>query len=368
MIRSKEFLDLIKVLRFPLCVMVLLIHSHFGGLKGFGGVEYQFDDLVSYPVYSNISFLISELLCRVSVPIFFIFSGYLFFCKSDKFTIQDYIVKLKSRAKSLLLPFIFWNLVFIFMLYLKQSIIGIGEHKLVVDYTLNDWILSFVDKDSSGLPINTPLWFVRDLIVMVLISPIIYRIISNTKWYSICLFGLLWVLFYDDIKVYLNLSSIFFFSLGAYFSIQRQDIVRVLEKVKNYNYVVSVLLLLFEMIYFNFKEYFGLHLMLSQFIYNACVFTLIVSCLNISLTILRKKGCFINDFLCSSNFFIYVFHRFPLAVLLILLISFIDPTSDIQALMIYFLAPTIILAVGVSVYVLLRKLLPKFTALITGGR
>lgn len=102
MIRSKEFLDLIKVLRFPLCVMVLLIHSHFGGLKGFGGVEYQFDDLVSYPVYSNISFLISELLCRVAVPIFFIFSGYLFFCKSETFTIQDYIVKLKSRAKSLI--------------------------------------------------------------------------------------------------------------------------------------------------------------------------------------------------------------------------------------------------------------------------
>lgn len=114
MVSNKEFSDLIRVLRFPLCVMVLLIHSHFESIK-----------------------------------------------------VHDYIAKLKSRAKSLLLPLIFWNLVFILMLYIKQTFVGIGEHKLVVDYTLKDWFLVFVNQNSSGLPINTPLWFVRDLIVMV---------------------------------------------------------------------------------------------------------------------------------------------------------------------------------------------------------
>lgn len=176
------------------------------------------------------------------------------------------------------------------------------------------------------------------------------------------------MVFYDGIKPYLNLSSIFFFSLGAYFSIHRKDIVSALENVKNYNYVASLILLIFEMLYFNFKDSWQLHLLLSQFMYNACIFSLIISCLNISLAILRKGGFRLNNYLCDSNFFIYVFHEFPLAVLLVLLISFIEPKSDIQALMIYFLAPTILLAVGVSVYVLLRKLLPKFTALITGGR
>ena len=119
MVSNKEFSDLIRVLRFPLCVMVLLIHSHFESIK-----------------------------------------------------VHDYVAKLKSRAKSLLLPLIFWNLVFILMLYIKQTFVGIGEHKLVVDYSLKDWFLVFVNQNSSGLPINTPLWFVRDLIVMVLISPL----------------------------------------------------------------------------------------------------------------------------------------------------------------------------------------------------
>lgn len=367
MVSNKEFSDLIRVLRFPLCVMVLLIHSHFESIKVLSGEEIHFD-LVSYPLFANVSFFISELLCRVAVPTFFIFSGYLFFGKSETFTRHDYITKLKSRAKSLLLPLIFWNLVFILMLYIKQTFVGAGEHKLVVDYSLKDWILVFVNQNSSGLPINTPLWFVRDLIAMVLISPIIYHILKSTKWYSVLLLCLLWVVFYDGIKPYLNLSSIFFFSLGAYFSIHRKDIVSALEKVKNYNYVASLILLIFEMLYFNFQESWDLHLLLSQFMYNACIFSLIISCLNLSLAILRKGGFRLNSYLCDSNFFIYVFHGFPLVVLLVLLISFIEPTSDILALMIYFLAPTIILAVGVSVYVLLRKLLPKFTALITGGR
>lgn len=363
----KDFSDLIRVLRFPLCVMVVLIHSHFESIKVLSGEELHFD-LVSNPLFANISFFISELLCRVAVPTFFIFSGYLFFGKSETFTKHDYIAKLKSRSKSLLLPFIFWNLVFILMLYLKQIFVGIGEHKLVVDYTLKDWILVFVNHSSSGLPINTPLWFVRDLIVMVLISPIIYHIVKSTKWFSVLLLGLLWMAFYDGIKPYLNLSSIFFFSLGAYFSIHRKDIVSALEKVKNYNYVASFILLIFEMLYFNFQDTWGLHLFFSQFMYNACVFSLIISCLNISLTILRRKGCRLNNYLCDSNFFIYVFHRFPLAIFIILLGSMVAPETDLHALLIYFLAPLITIIIGVSVYVLLRKLLPKFTVLITGGR
>ena len=120
MVSNKEFSDLIRVLRFPLCVMVVLIHSHFESIKVLSGEELHFD-LVSYPLFANVSFFISELLCRVAVPTFFIFSGYLFFGKSETFTRHDYVAKLKSRAKSLLLPFIVWNLVFILMLYIKQK-------------------------------------------------------------------------------------------------------------------------------------------------------------------------------------------------------------------------------------------------------
>lgn len=89
----------IAFLRFPLIVGVVLLHS------GFDNIE-----LAEHPVCDNVSYLLSQVVATIAVPLFFFISGYLFFCKIDKFDGRVYVGKLKKRARTLPIPYIFWNL------------------------------------------------------------------------------------------------------------------------------------------------------------------------------------------------------------------------------------------------------------------
>ncbi len=74
---DKELLSqTISFLRFPLIVGVVLIHSQFIGVV-INGVEQV--ETTDYPVFSAVSYLVSNIFASVAVPLFFFFSGFLFF-------------------------------------------------------------------------------------------------------------------------------------------------------------------------------------------------------------------------------------------------------------------------------------------------
>ena len=95
----------IAFLRFPLIVGVVLIHCYYKELP-IGGVKVPVMD--EYPIYKLIADLFSQVLARTAVPLFFLISGYLFFYKSS-FSWPMYGSKLRKRAQTLLLPYLFWN-------------------------------------------------------------------------------------------------------------------------------------------------------------------------------------------------------------------------------------------------------------------
>lgn len=150
--------------------MVVLIHARFTDIS-MGNVNYIFD-LQQYPIYSNLSFLISKLIAGIAVPLFYVFSGYFFFYNTSSFTVNDYLGKLKKRVKTLLIPYIFWNLAVIAFYFAAQTFLPSmmsGNNKLIVDYTLVDWFRAFWNYNNE-MPISYQLWFIRDLIVVVLMS------------------------------------------------------------------------------------------------------------------------------------------------------------------------------------------------------
>ena len=75
-----------------------------------------------------------------------------------------------------------------------------------------------------------------------------------------------------------------------------------------------------------------------------------------------------NGFLYESNFFIYVCHALPLTLFLKLLIRFVNPTSDVQAILIYFAVIIITIIFCLLLFALMRKILPRFTSFILGNR
>ena len=97
----------IDFLRFPLIIAVVFIHCDPAPMV-IGGKELV--EKNTYPIYSLLRWIVSEEVAKIAVPLFFFISGFLFFYRSPSLTISDYVKKLKKRARTLLIPYILWNI------------------------------------------------------------------------------------------------------------------------------------------------------------------------------------------------------------------------------------------------------------------
>ena len=70
----------------------------------------------------------------------------------------------------------------------------------------------------------------------------------------------------------------------------------------------------------------------------------------------------------NSSFFIFAYHRLPLVFVIKFLFKFIHPNSEIELLLLYIVCPAITILLGLLIYNVLKKYLPRFTSLISGGR
>ena len=78
---------ILDALRFPLAVMVLVIHS-------FISKDYHLPDYTSLSgmdICVALQILFSHVISAVAVPAFFMMSGYFFFYKEERFNITTYI-------------------------------------------------------------------------------------------------------------------------------------------------------------------------------------------------------------------------------------------------------------------------------------
>ena len=104
----------LDLLRFPLAVVILLIHIFSTDGITFQGKTLTFE---SYPLFLFVNRLIDAFLRGQSVPIYYFISGFVFFI-GVKMTKDVYIRKFKNRTKSLLIPYLIWNIFAILLLEL----------------------------------------------------------------------------------------------------------------------------------------------------------------------------------------------------------------------------------------------------------
>lgn len=86
--------ETISYLRFPLIVLVVMIHSKFDGVV-VNGVGLMHDG--GFPCYSTISTLVSNIIASIAVPLFYFISGFLFFFKTAFFSFDVYCSKIKKE-------------------------------------------------------------------------------------------------------------------------------------------------------------------------------------------------------------------------------------------------------------------------------
>jgi len=357
----------IDFLRFPLIVGVVFIHTDFSDIVMAGVKQISF---ASYPIFSHIFFLFSKVIFEVCVPLFFFISGFLFFYKTATFSTEIYLQKLKKRVRSLLIPYIFWNLLVILFLLLAQTFLSgslvSGRNKLITDYSLLDWLWSFWDTSqvnphlNKSLPINSPFWFIRDLMVVVLFSPIVFILIKKLKTYAVIIMGLLWIFNPFFYLPGLSTVSFFFFTAGAYFSINNKNFVSGMRPMLPIVVPLYILLVAAQLFFLGSRWWVDL--------YCAGIIIGLITTVSIATHFIGKESWRTNTFLANSSFFIFAYHRLPLVFIIKFLFKVLKPQSEGLLLFLYLACPTVIIVLGLVIYSLLKQFWPRFTAMISGGR
>lgn len=369
----------LDLLRFPLAVVVLAIHTF--STEGFKmhGTTVSFEDM---PVLLEVNHFIDGFLRGQSVPIYFFISGFVFFVGVD-LTKEVYIRKLKNRVKTLLIPYLIWNSIAVLWTLVRflpcLSFLFPNIHKTQLDFSLSAILATFWNArqgifirplmDSEVMtnniyPQDIPLWFVRDLMIVVLCAPVIYRLLKRTRYYLVGGLGALWfVLAYWDLgHVNQLLTAFFFFSWGAYMSVNQKDMLAEFGRFFKLSVFLYPLLALLYVV--------SVHCfpVASDTIKRLNVFVGLFFAYNISAWLLTHHVCKASPFLASSSFFVYVAHTLVCGDLLKLLFMCLNPATDGGMLSIYVLAVAGTVALLLLAFYLLRRYAPSFLKVIAGRK
>ena len=354
----------ISFLRFPLIVGVVFIHSNML-VVNIQGTLVRYD---RWPIVSFLMNLFSVVLADVCVPLFFFISGFLFFFKPD-FTRSVYVAKLQKRVKTLLVPYLIWNFLgFIMLLILVHPIILpffplLKDYRVdIVSFLSSFWVTNLpIQMSGPANPINTPLWFVRDLMVLVLFSPIIWWFIKKIGLLFVILLGIVWFFTLGEYVGIPGLShqSLFFFPLGAFFGIKHLNFVEISNKLSWIPYVYFVIAIV---------DALSTDIQQSYLIHHFSILLGMVAVVSLISSLMQKDKIQVNSFLSGASFFIYALHNLFLGKMTKIIIMGIRPDSPVVVLIIYFTMPLIAIMICLGCYKVVNRFSPVLCGILTGGR
>lgn len=300
---------------------------------------------LSYVVFSIETYF--SKLTKIAVPLFFLISGLLFF---KTFEITSLLSKWRNRISTIVIPYLIWCTLYYLYLVLCTNIPFINSLMNSTDkviLSVHTWINSlWIDKYYT-------LWFLQNLIIFILLSPIIFILIKNHYSNIKTGFIILIILLIIKSKVTINtpyLSGIEMYLIGSYIGLNCKDYL-----VKK-NTTISIIAAI----------YIGLVLISSFSYWNLLTETLFYLSIWYALDLINIKNIKIPWWM-SITFFTYVAHDVLLEGLekIFLLVC---GTKPIFALLDYIFMPLIVELILIFVAYFMRKRLPAIWKIITGGR
>ena len=340
--------DAITWLRFPLILLIILLHS-YSVQRLEGNHENYFKALYPFSLW----------LGETGVPGFFFISGFLFFLSKKTFC-----QKLETRLHTLLIPYLMWNFLLLAP-YVSAFVIGYPQDingRNISDFTIIDYIRLFWDRGSydngNFVPLLCPLWYIRNLLMMSLLSPIIYYIIRYTREVFLIVVTVWWLMSYHNAFIP---QTVLFFSLGAYFSIFGFNPLKIAYNKK------TVILVLFAI--FAFGDIFS-HVILATPV-NLQIHRLSLI-FNIPALLLLADWCtgqgYISSLLPNAAFIVFCVH-YPIVVLLRKAsISIFVNASDSIHILLYFVCVIISTVLSIRFYLMLNRFFPKVKNILSGNR
>ncbi len=344
----------IDLLRFPLIVGILFIHANTTTVTlADGAVGVQHTGMAAALVRSYIS----DVLVRISVPLFYLLSGFLFYY-GFVFSKKSYLIKLKSRVRSLLVPFLFWNLLVLALYAAAQALPATapyfsGSRMPIASFGMFDYLNAVFG--FTQMPIAYQFWFIRDLMALVLLVPVFDILLKRTPFMFLCIALAAW--FFEIWPLYIPTSdAVFFFYAGALLAVKRFD-VRALDRWGMYIVPAYFALSIADVLSGTFVVHkLGILLGATAAVYGTKFAT----------DRPRIGGLLLA--LSPASFFVFAAHDPLMTVIRKLVYRQFPPTGDPGAIALYFATPLATIALCVAVYSVLARLLPAPTRIITGGR
>lgn len=138
-------------------IEIVLYHSGSpDSADAFNSLDLRLNDLLKYGIEAMVPFAMS---------FFFVTTGYLLF---RDLTIDNYVEKIKRRIRSLLIPYVLWQLIIFCKLFIQKR----------------DWAIeSFLTKIFllKMFPPDGPLWYVYAVFLLALLSLLILLLFKNRK-------------------------------------------------------------------------------------------------------------------------------------------------------------------------------------------
>ena len=187
-----------------------------------------------------VAIFVTKQLPAFVVPLFFAISGYLFFLNSRQWSFRTYLEKLHRRCFTLFYPYLVWNLLAFGLYGLRDCI---GGKPLEFSFSLDIfWGCRETIGEAENLlgwsmhaytkPVLLAFWFVRDLICMALLSPLVYGLVKYLRWGALLLTG---VVYYGGLwtnPLGITFIGPWFFTLGAWLAIQGKDVLQIVRKLR----------------------------------------------------------------------------------------------------------------------------------------
>jgi surface polysaccharide O-acyltransferase-like enzyme len=305
---------------------------------------------------------ISNGLTRIAVPLFFVISGFLFFLKFEP-TFEGYASKVKKRMLTLFVPYVLWSFLGIALYFTLQSIPQsrpFFSKGLIRDYSFTE----FLDRLFLH-PIPYQFWFIRDLIILVLLSWVIFYMLKATKFYILTVFFAVWIAGLD--YIILDNRSLLFFSVGAAISIRKSHFLSVDFSKKAVWFLVLWILSVAIKTALEFID-FG-HVFAVSLIYNFSILAGMAAFWSLydRLFLNCEPKTYLNSSLFGLTFFIFAIHEPLLTIIKKVLFAALGKDS-MDCLAIYFLAPIIVFCIAVVAGKILRKYLAPCYNILTGDR
>lgn len=335
-------------IRFPLIFLIILLHCYsVVRLEG------------SHDTYFKVIYPFSLWLGETGVPGFFFISGFLLFLSK-----KSYGQKIRTRLSTLVIPYILWNGLLL-ALYLVAFAIGHPQDingRSLADYHFIDYIRLFWDRGSydngNFVPLLCPFWYIRNLFIMCLLSPLLYYIIRYVREGFLILIAVWWLMTYDNAFIP---QTILFFSMGAYFSIHEINPLILAIKHKG---LFLTLFVLFGISDIAMHTIAGTPINLQahrlSLIFNIPALLLLAD-------LCISKG-YSSKLLPNAAFIVFAVH-YPIVVVLRKLCAtkFADASDDIHILL-YFVCVIIATTASMLIYLVLAKSFPKLKNLLSGNR